>query len=678
MNRFNRWWKSARPRWWQGPAPTETPPASNPDRKPLKIKLDILERIAALRPAKPDTSVSYTAVWEKRQYPPGVLPDGKVTLAMDDASGGVNIPQINAWAGSQSAGLWAEGIGFMGYPYLAELTQRPEYRRPSELIAEECTRKWIRLKSTGDVDKSEKIRELDDRIRHFKLREKFHDAVLYDGFFGLSFLSIDLGNADDREEQQTPLTITPQKIAKGSLKGFVLIDPSWTAPNLYNSTNPLRPDFYKPRTWFVMGTQVHATRLLITTSRPVPDLLKPAYNFGGISLSQMLKPYVDNWLTTRQGVNDIVLAFTQFVLETNLMGLLGAGGGDDEMRRVQLFTQIKTNLGVLLTDKETESFQNVSAPLGGLDKLQAQSQEHMASVYGAPLLKAFGLSPSGLNTTSDNEIRSWYDVIAAYQERAMGGNLKRALEIIQLDLWGAIDPEIEYEWVPLWQLDAAGLAAVQKIEADTAAVQIESGVLAPEEERDRIANDPASAWHGLKGPAPEPPEEARQPDLNDPSESIAKHGAEGSENGANAADAAFSEVDHPRDVDGKFDYVGHVVEAMKRDQSAKYGLRTTEDPIEGPLEPSRVWKNGKPTERRLSGVSTTRIRGGTHAQVERAFKVHSLDPTQYYYGQHLHLIKGTSAKAGYDPEEVLLSNAEIVHHYTKEDSGHGAPTSLVK
>ena len=40
-------------------------------------------------------------------------------------------------------------------------------------------------------------------------------------------------------------------------------------------------DWYKPSSWFVQGTEVHSTRLMTFIGREVPDLLKPAYSFGG-------------------------------------------------------------------------------------------------------------------------------------------------------------------------------------------------------------------------------------------------------------------------------------------------------------------------------------------------------------------------------------------------------------
>lgn len=56
---------------------------------------------------------------------------------------------------------------------------------------------------------------------------------------------------------------------------------------MYNADNPLSDDFYRPSEWYVMGKTVHASRMIDLISRPVPDMLKPAYNFGGLSLVQI-------------------------------------------------------------------------------------------------------------------------------------------------------------------------------------------------------------------------------------------------------------------------------------------------------------------------------------------------------------------------------------------------------
>lgn len=491
---------------------------------------------------KPRAAVPQPVAYKLPAHMPGVLPEGRTAqMAMDDAGGlsgvqfGASLNYIN-----QYHGQFAEGVIFMGYPYLAELSQRVEYRRPSEVMAEEMTRKWIKLTATGKQNKSDKLGKLDDALKRFRLQEVVRDAIELDGFYGLSHIFIDVGDSDQDDKMLIPLIRKREMIGKGDLKQFKLIDPTWTAPNKYNTNDPLHENYYRPEEWFVLGRRVHRSRFLTIISRPVPDLIKPAYNFGGISLSQMLKPYVDNWLRTRQSVSDLIAAFSTFVLSTNMEAMIQDTTSDGLGNRVALFNASRTNLGTMVVDKDTETFENVSASLGTLDKLQAQAQEQQASAAAIPLVKLLGVTPSGLNASSDGEIRTFYDTCHARQERVLRDLLKIAIEVIQLNEFGEIDPEIDFGFNPLWQLDEAGKAAVRKVNVDTAAILLQEGVIDPSEERIRISQEDDSPYAGLEGPPPEPPPMPEGTEnLSDPSEGIAASSAKGKESGALSGDAAF-------------------------------------------------------------------------------------------------------------------------------------------
>ena len=445
--------------------------------------------------------------------PPGVRPaaDPVPKMAMDDA-GAVTASQFSQWAVN---GIWGEGLFFPGYPYLAELSQRPEYRHIADTIAGQMTRKWIKLKATGDDDKADKIEALEEAMVTFSLRERFHMAFWHDNIFGMGVLYPILCDPDDRAELAAPLLVDPGKIVKGALKGFVNIDPTWISPQAYNSTDPLRADFFKPSSWYVMGKIVDESRLLFFVSRPVPNILKPGYNFGGLSTSQIAKPYVDNWLRTRQSVSDLLHSFTVFILNTNMQAYVQ--DAQALANRLTAFILGRDNKGLMLVDKEQEELTNISAPLGTLDHLQAQAQEQMASVAQIPLVWFLGITPTGLNPTADGEIRVFYDRVKDWQER-FGHNVTKALDILQLNEFGEIDDGIGYDFLPLWQLDDAGLAAVQKTKADTDDVLIAAGVVSPEEVRIRVASDPDSGFHGLEGPPPDPPALPIDPNLKDDAE----------------------------------------------------------------------------------------------------------------------------------------------------------------
>ena len=113
------------------------------------------------------------------QLPPGVVPE-KVKRAMDDAMAG----------GYGYLNTAFSGRGFPGYAFLAELTQRAEYRALSERVADEMIRKWIRLKSESDQKKDAEIQVIKQELKKHKVRGWFRQAAVHDGFFGRGQLYI--------------------------------------------------------------------------------------------------------------------------------------------------------------------------------------------------------------------------------------------------------------------------------------------------------------------------------------------------------------------------------------------------------------------------------------------------------------------------------------------------------
>lgn len=396
------------------------------------------------------------------------------------------------------------GQAFLGYPYLSLLTQQPEYRKISEVIAKEMTRKWVNIRAAGDEDKSEKVAQIEAALKKYRVKDHFRKAAELDGFFGRGQIYVDVKTPkgtparENPAELESPLILHKSKITQGALLGFQVIEPVWTYPSAYNASNPLAPDYYKPSKWYVMGQTIHSSRLLKFVSREVPDLLKSAYNFSGLSMSQMAQAYVNNFLRTRDSVSDLIHSFSVSGISTNMGAALQGGANTDLFSRAELFNKMRDNRGVFMLDKDTEEFFQFNTPLGGLDALQAQAQEQMASVSSIPLVKLLGIQPAGLNASSDGEIRVFYDHISSMQEMIFGPNLTTVLEIIQLSEFGEIDPDITFEFEPLYQMDDLQKSTVRKNDADTDVALITGGVISPDDARRRLAADPESLYHGLE------------------------------------------------------------------------------------------------------------------------------------------------------------------------------------
>ena len=326
-------------------------------------------------------------------------------LAMDDNSYLTSANQfaMSAW---QAGGLMpndaSDGMLFLGYPYLSELTQRSEFRLFGEIMSEEMTRKWIDIRGTDDESTKEKDKpkdrnkddaEADDRrlardeeprsdgrnkdierkivelkqfLDEIQVRQTFKKIAQHDSDFGIGHLYFDLKDADintiDAAENKLSIgngrdAISTNKLGKGCLLGLRTIEPIWCYPTAYNAQNPLSPDWYDPLVWYVMGAEIHRTRLLPFIGRPVPDILKPAYAFGGLSMSQMAQPYVDIWLRTRESVGEIIHAFSVMILSTNMGSTTqpgGSGGANgDVLARMALANMLRDNQGIMVIDKNT-------------------------------------------------------------------------------------------------------------------------------------------------------------------------------------------------------------------------------------------------------------------------------------------------------------------------------------
>jgi len=553
----------------------------------------------------------------------------KPTLAMDADTGLVsaNSFAVQAWQnGSLGGGDDAsEGMLFLGYPYLSQLTQRPEFRLFGEIMSEEMTRKWIEFRGTDDASTKEndkpkrrnddddeadrrrqktgekprsddrnkeierKVLELKDFAEELKLRSVFKAVAAQDSDFGIAHLYLDLKGTDidNQRDKENAMSIgngrddiSSSKLTTGCLAGLRTIEPIWCYPTAYNASNPIAPDWYDPAVWYVMGAEIHKTRLLPFIGRPVPDILKPAYAFGGLSMSQMAQPYVDIWLRTRESVGEIIHAFSVMVLSTELGTTTqpgGAGGGNgDILARMMLANMLRDNQGMMVIDKTSEDFKNISAPISGLDDLQAQAQEHMFSVGRIPAVKFAGIQPKGLNATSDGEMRAFNDTVHGRQEHLFRQHLTTVLDIMQISLWGKRDPDITYDFLPLHEETPKEKAEIRKIEAETDQVRVDSGVVSPEEVRAKVAADPESGFQGLdpddvpdllqeeqEGLIPEGAGKGLEAELEAGGKPRESRTAPKKDDGAedddlddddefDGASDEWQEGKHPRDQDGKF------------------------------------------------------------------------------------------------------------------------------
>ena len=425
----------------------------------------------------------------------------ELRLALDgqlERSGAYELMRQSRLAGGESF-----EVQFMGYAALAALSQNALISACVNTLADDMTREWIKIKRGGqmiDQDRNgqdDRVARLEQAAKKYELRKIFHQAARLTALFGGCLIFIDTGAQG--QDLQTPLLTTPESLElQSEIRGFTVIEPVNCFPGRVNSSEPLKADYYQPVSWWICGQQVHASRLIRITGVEPPLLFKPAYNFFGIPHAQVLYDYVLHFQNCRLAAQRLLSKFSSTVLKTNMEGILTQAGGAEQLDlRVGLYSRNRNNDGVFCIDKETEDFILQSTPLSGVTDIVRQSLEHVAAVNRTPAVKLLGISPSGFNATGESDLRNYYDHVKSQQESRLREGLSKALAVLQLPLFGQIDPDIDFEFRELSGEDQAVKAELRKLEADRDALYLECGVLEPQEIRARLAGNSDSGYDHL-------------------------------------------------------------------------------------------------------------------------------------------------------------------------------------
>ncbi len=394
-----------------------------------------------------------------------------------------------------------EGSTFLGYPFLQMLSQNALISAGVDTIADEMTKKFAQIIYTGDSAETEtvlqnrespedKIKKLETLLTNFKIASLFRKAAEYIGYYGGCLVYIDNGaDRDDAELMKSPLILDPATFKKDSLKNFILIDPINVTPGFYNTTDPTSKDYFKPKSWFVLGKEIHATRFLYFCGKEAPLLYKPSYNFFGVSTAQLVFEYVQNFLKNRDSASELLDKFSVSVFKTNMSEALQGKGTSSVDERIQYFVQKRHNDGVFAIDKDQEDFVKVETPLSGVTEIVRQALELIAVVFRLPAVKLLGISPSGFNATGESDLKNFNTFIESQQKKQFSDNLETVLNILQLHAFGQIDEYFSFEFHPLDEEDKKTQADVEKIKADTHAVYLDRNVISQEEVRKIISQD---------------------------------------------------------------------------------------------------------------------------------------------------------------------------------------------
>lgn len=286
-------------------------------------------------------------------------------------------------------------------------------------------------------------------------------------------------------------------VKPGTFRGIRIIEPFLATPGRYNSINPMAEDYFRPQLWYIQGIPVHASRLFYMTECELTTLLKPAYNFFGISLSQRVLDAVAHYTACREAAARLLKKYSLTMFKTDMSQVLTGGYDDTLQRRIEYFLQNRDNDGVAVVDKESEDIVIMTTSLSGVTDVVRQAMEYVAAMFNEPVTKMWGLSPNGFSS-GDNDMQSHYDNIASLQQKMLADPIQKISAILQINAFGEIDHNIIFKFSPLDEEDVNATVTNNKTEAERLTMLIDSGVISPEEGRQQLIDNPNSGFNSLE------------------------------------------------------------------------------------------------------------------------------------------------------------------------------------
>lgn len=394
------------------------------------------------------------------------------------------------------------GPSFMGYAALSSLTQNGLIRACIETVADDMTREWIEIDAVGenqDGEESDERKKLEDAMIDYRVRDIAHKGAEFNGYFGGAMIFIDTGAND--EQLLIPLDISDKSAELKNFKRFTLIEPINLFPGNYESLDPLNPHYYVPQTWWVLGKQVHSSRLIRVCGNDVPVILKPTYNFLGIPQAQILYDYVIHFQDARAAESRLLDKFSIKIIKTDMEDVLtnpNATSGIDA--RIGYMTSFMSNDGILALDNKMEDFINVSVPLTGVTDIVRQQLEFIVAINRTPAVKLLGISPAGFNT-GDSDIKNYNDHISSQQEKVLRTPVQKMLDVLQIVKLGKYNKSVSFKFKSLNEEDEKAIADAQLVKAQTRAIYRDGGDIDSFEVRKALSEDPHSGFYGIDAEA---------------------------------------------------------------------------------------------------------------------------------------------------------------------------------
>lgn len=421
-------------------------------------------------------------------------------VAMDSAEDAISSAK-GAWAvarGTVPDGVleWYASQGFIGFQLCAIMAQHWLVAKACYVPARDAMRKGYKVtRNDGKPLSPEVADQIRLADRRLGIKRQTVEFVKMGRVFGIR---IAMFNVESTDPKYYEYPFNPDGVTPGSYKGITQIDPYWCAPELSGraASDPTAPDFYEPTWWVINGKRIHKSHLVIMRGDEVSDVLKPSYQYAGVSVPQRLYERVYAADRTANEAPQLAMTKRAVIFYTDTKAALADQPAFETALAV--WRRFLDNFGVKVADKEADKIEQQDTSLADLDAVIMTQYQLVAAAANMPATKLLQTTIKGFNATGEYEESNYHEELENIQTSDMEPLLNRHhLLLIRSEISPGDPFETTVQWEPLDSPTAAEAATTNKTKAETALILTQVGAIDGMDERERLTSDVSSGYTGL-------------------------------------------------------------------------------------------------------------------------------------------------------------------------------------
>ena len=290
----------------------------------------------------------------------------------------------------------------------------------------------------------------------------------------------------DGQDTRTPLR--PETVGRGQFKGFLVLDRWMVDPTLNDLVTEYGPHLGLPRYYRIMtnapalqGAVVHYSRVMIRHAGiSLPYQQRLAENLWGISVLERLYDRMVAFDSASTGAAQLVYkSYLRTLSVEGLREIVSSGGKamDSLVAYTAMMSRFQGIEGTTLIDAKDKFEVQGHTAFSGIGDALMQFGQQLSGALQIPLVRLFGQSPAGLNSSGDSDVRTYYDRIKHDQVKSLHFGLTTAYKLIGASEGIRLPDNFSLRFRSLWELSDADKATIAKTTTDTVNSLVEAGII---------------------------------------------------------------------------------------------------------------------------------------------------------------------------------------------------------